>query len=303
MPYIELLGRTEHYDTPQTFNYTKVANEIAATGICTSNGRYGGTYFNAFQTFDIETTSINKDQELAEGESFGFMYIWMVCVNRHVVMGRTWDEFIMFEDCLQEALQIKCPTARLVTYVHVLAFEFQFVRNFVDFTDVFATEKRKIIRALANNFYEYRCSHRLSNMTLEKFIKNTPNAHYQKQSGEDFDYSKIRTPITVLTNEELGYCFCDVRGLYEAIEHLLEYDTLASIPMTSTGFLRREVREAMKKNYRNWYLIQHTQLTAAQYLLCKLALRGGNAHANPTWSGEILGGEDIEEWYDTGDIL
>lgn len=73
--------------------------------------------------------------------------------------------------------------------------------------------------------------------------------------------------------------------------------------MTSTGFLRREVREAMKKNYRNWYLIQHTQLTAAQYLLCKMALRGGNAHANPTWAGEILGGEDIEEWYDTGDIL
>lgn len=301
MPYIELLGQTEHYDTPQTFDYIKVANEIASTGICTSNGQYGGTYFNSFQTFDIETTSINKDPE--EGESFGFMYIWMVCVHRHVVMGRTWDEFIMFEDCLHEALQTKCPTARLVTYVHVLAFEFQFVRNFVHFTDVFATEKRKIIRALGDDFFEYRCSYRLSNMALDKFIKNTPNAHYLKQSGKDFDYSKIRTPITVLTNEELGYCFCDVRGLYEAIEHLLEYDTLASIPMTSTGFLRREVREEMKKNYRNWYLIQHTQLTVPQYMLCKLALRGGNAHANPSWSNEILGGADIEEWYDTGNIF
>lgn len=294
MPYIELLGQTEHYDTPLTFNYMKAAEDIAAKGVCSSSGKYGGTYFNVFQTFDIETTSINKDPE--EGESFGFMYIWMVCINRQVVMGRTWDEFLMFEYSLKEALQVRIPNARLVTYVHFLAFEFQFVRNFVEVNEIFATEKRKIIRALIDNFFEYRCSYRLSNMSLDKFIQNTPNAHYKKQSGEEFDYDKIRTPITVLSNKELGYCFCDVRGLYEAIEHLLEEDTLASIPMTSTGYLRREVRAEMKKNSKNYYLINHTKLSPPQYTLCKAALRGGNAHANPYWADEILGG--ITESFD-----
>lgn len=284
MPTIQLLGRTEHYDTPQTFNYAKVAKEIASTGTCVSRGEHGAVYWNSFQTYDIESTSFCSNEE----RKFGVMYIWMTCVHRYVVMGRTWDEFLMFEECLREALRQQNPVPLLVTYVHYLPFEFQFTRNFVNFTEIFATEKRKVLRALGDDFFEYRCSYRLTNMSLEKFLDSLPNIHYKKQSGEDFDYSIVRTPLTVLSNEELGYCFCDVRGLYEGIEFLLQSDTLASIPMTSTGYLRREVRAEMRKNPRNHYLIRNTMLSADQYDLCQMALRGGNAHANPSWAGEVL---------------
>ena len=53
-------------------------------------------------------------------------------------------------------------------------------------------------------------------MNLKKFIENTPNAHYFKGSG-DLDYKKVFTPKTTLTMSELGYCYNDVMGLYEAI--------------------------------------------------------------------------------------
>lgn len=205
-------------------------------------------------------------------------------------MGRTWEEFQEFLERLADGLQLH-STKRLAIYVHYLAFEFQFMRNFLDIENVFARKKRVPLKVSANNSYEFRCSYFLSNMSLEKFIKNTPNAKFYKQSGEDFDYKKVRLPNTKLTEEELGYCYCDVRGLSEAIQYLLTEDTIASLPMTSTGFLRRDVRKAVLSNEKNKEEIDRCKLTPKLYVLCKTAARGGNTHANAIYSNIIL--EDI----------
>ena len=245
-------------------------------------------YFNSFMTFDIETTSVHK----GDGETFGFMYIWQVCVEGEVIMGRTWDEFILFMNNLKSGLQDNSDSEQplFACYVHNLAFEFQFMRNFFKITDMFATDKRKPLKYTVDNFYEFRCSYKLTNMSLDKFLNKTPNIKFKKQDGEEFDYSIFRTPITELTPKELGYCYCDVKGLEEGIQFLLEHedDTIATIPMTSTGYLRREVRKRIKSNIKNQYLINKTKLSPELYVLCKTALRGGNAHANPVYAGEIL---------------
>lgn len=202
-------------------------------------------------------------------------------------MGRTWSEFQEFLERLKEKFNLGV-NRRLVIYAHNLAFEFQFTRNFIDVENVFARKKRVPMKAQFNYAFEFRCSYFLSNMSLEKFIENTPNARFNKQSGDDFDYKKVRLPNTKLTEDELGYCYCDVRGLSEAIAHLLKEDTIASIPLTSTGFLRRDVRKAVLANPKNREEVNRCKLTPALYVLCKSAARGGNTHANPLYSNIIV---------------
>lgn len=162
------------------------------------------------------------------------------------------------------------------------------MRNFIDVDEVFARKKRVPLKVTTHQGIEFRCSYYLSNMSLAKLIANTPGAIFNKQSGEDFDYHAIRLPSTVMTEEQLGYCYCDVRGLCEAINHYLEEDTISTIPLTSTGFLRRDVRKAVLQNPQNQRQIENIKLSPELYVLCKTASRGGNTHANAIHSNQIL---------------
>lgn len=247
------------------------------------------TYLNEPCAFDIETTTIedHKKSTLEKKKYLGFMYVWQFCIKDKVVFGRTWEEFQEFLERLSEAFSLG-TNKRMVIYVHYLAFEFQFVRNFIGIETVFARKKRVPMKVQFNMAFEFRCSYFLSNMSLDKFVENTPKAEFLKRSGDDYDYKKVRLPNTALTEIEKGYCYCDVRGLCEAIDHLLKSDTMNSIPLTSTGFLRREVRKAVLKNPQNKDDIKRTALTPTLYVLCKTASRGGNTHANGDYSDILL---------------
>ena len=244
--------------------------------------RNGINYLNCISTFDIETSTI-----IHGDKKEGFMYNWQFCIDKMVCMGRTWIEYIKFYENLLEQLRIDNEN-RLVVWVHNLAFEFQFIRDFFIWDNVFAKEKRKVLRALTSDGFEFRCSYYLTNMSLEKAMENTPNCLYYKKDGDLFDYNKLRTPETPLSEYELDYMFCDVRGLYEVIEHYLESDTLVTIPMTSTGFVRRDCRNAMRKNPDNRKLFLNTAVDKDIYKMLNEAKRGGNTSANRLHVAEIL---------------
>lgn len=250
-------------------------------------GKHQTAYILDFATFDIETTTYQMSIIDNEPQYNAFMYQWQFCICNKVIMGRTWEEFLELLEILRTGLHLS-HSHYFVVYVHNLPFEFQFFRNFVTLDAVFALERRKVVKCLVNDAFEFRCSYKLSNMSLQKFVSSTPNALYWKKEG-DLDYKKIRTPKTELTNEELAYCYNDVRGLREAILYLLksEKDTLASIPMTSTGYVRREFRSAINKNPRNHYIFRDLRLDPFVYALLKSATRGGNCHCNPTMSGGV----------------
>lgn len=262
-------------------------------------------YYNVACAFDIETTTIRcprmdscplmqkgecvKEQCQDWIEPYAFMYHWQFCINDIVIFGRTWEEYIIFTDTIKEQLNLNNKN-RLIVYVHNLPFEFSFMSNIFSWKEIFAVDQRKPIKAFDGGI-EYRCSYKLSNMSLEKFCENTPGCFYQKLTGE-YDYDKIRTPDTCLTPRELEYCYCDVRGLCECINYLLKEDTIASIPMTSTGYVRRDCRIATLKNPKNKRRIINEKLTAKQYFLLKDAFRGGDTHASYMFSGDIL--EDVK---------
>lgn len=233
-------------------------------------------YIEHLMTFDIETSTIEK----TDGTFEGYMYHWQVCIDGYVCFGRTWIEFLTFLRKINRAIKNYDEKQKLICYIHNFSYEFQFIYSWIKLTDVFAIDKRKPLKAISKDFnIEFRCSYLLSNMNLKKFIENTPNAHYFKGTG-DLDYKKVFTPKTPLTMNELGYCFNDVMGLYEAILYLLQEDTLATIPLTSTGYVRRECRNNMRKNKKNRKQFLDLKLDDKLYQLCKDAFRGGNTASN-----------------------
>lgn len=233
-------------------------------------------YIEHLMTFDIETSTIEK----TDGSFEGYMYHWQVCIDGFVCFGRTWIEFLTFLRKMNRAIKNYDEKHKLVCYIHNFSYEFQFLYSWIKLTDVFAIDKRKPLKAISKDFnIEFRCSYLLSNMNLKKFIENTPNAHYFKGTG-DLDYKKVFTPKTPLTMSQLGYCFNDVMGLYEAIIYLLKEDTLTTIPLTSTGYVRRECRNNMRKNKKNRKQFLDLKLDDKLYQLCKDAFRGGNTASN-----------------------
>lgn len=233
-------------------------------------------YIEHLMTFDIETSTIEK----TDGSFEGYMYHWQVCIDGFVCFGRTWKEFLTFLRKMNRALNNYNEQHKLICYIHNFSYEFQFLYSWIKLTNVFAIDKRKPLKAISKDFnIEFRCSYLLSNMNLKKFIENIPNAHYFKGSG-DLDYKKVYTPKSILTMTELGYCYNDVMGLYEAIIYLLKEDTLITIPLTSTGYVRRECRNNMRKNKKNRKQFLDLKLDDKLYQLCKEAFRGGNTASN-----------------------
>lgn len=245
-------------------------------------------------TFDIETSKIPTDDE---GHYQSFMYIWQVCIEGNVVFGRRWEELQEFMQKVVDGYKLS-ENERVVVYVHNLSFEFQFIQDYFKFTDVFAMASRSILTAKTAHL-EFRCSYKLSNMSLAKFIENTPNTLHYK-GVDDLDYATVRTPDTPLNEVELGYCFNDVKGLYECVMELLKEDNIATIPLTSTGYVRRDCRKAMNKNKNNRKMFLRSRLTLLQYKLLRECFRGGNTAGDRYLTNLILknvGSYDLSSSY------
>lgn len=239
-------------------------------------------YIGITTAFDIETTLLDDVQQ-------SVMYIWQWQFSEdYTVIGRTWDEFLD----LQKRIKAVLPDNRwLVIYVHNLSYEFQFLKGIYQFCpdDVFAVASRKVVKADMWDCFELRCSYKLTNMSLKQFTSKMRVKH-QKLSGEEFDYSVKRYPWTELSDEELEYCINDVWGLVEAINALMarDGDTLQTIPLTSTGYVRRNAKRAMKDGSVHHNFVYSILPDIETYRALREAFRGGNTHANRYYAGDIV---------------
>ena len=248
-------------------------------------------YLEKVCAFDIETTGIDAIEQ-------SIMYVWQFQLDEDAtIIGRTWADFLkMLNDILKYI-----GDAWLVVYVHNLSYEFQFLAGIYDFeeNDVFCMDSRKILKCDMFKHFEFRCSYLQTNMSLAEFTSKY-NVTHQKISGKEFNYDKKRYPWTSLTGLEYDYITYDVLGLVEAIkkEMLLDGDNLYTIPLTSTGYVRREAKREMNTYSR---LALKKQLPDEHlFKLLHDAFRGGNTHANRFYSGiicENVTGRDIVSSY------
>lgn len=257
------------------------------------NGKYYKIHYLELPcAFDIETTNIYQRNEKGQIDNaqrpFSFMYHWQMCIDRYVVFGRTWEQWLRALEYISDNMHLSMEK-RLVIYVHNLPFEFQFFRRFVTVVDGFYRDPYKPLKVVLNNGIEFRDSQALSNMSLDAFCKNSIGCIHRKAAG-DLDYDVIRTAATPLSEKEQGYCYNDVAGLAECIRAKMRDDTLAHMPMTSTGYVRRDCRNSMRKNKKNRRMFLGSQLSPDVYRMFKSAFRGGNTHANAARAGKTING-------------
>lgn len=217
-------------------------------------------YDNTIYTFDIETSSylilnnkqynVNEYLKLTKNEQneckyMSNMYIWMFGINDKVYYGRTWEELKAF----LIRIEYWGTYEKKYVYVHNLAYEFQFLRNIFTFKNVFARKSRKPIKFELDEFnFEFRCTLMMTNCKLEK-LADVYQLKVKKLVG-NLDYTKIRNSKTILTEKELSYCENDCLVIYEYIKKELEtYNTLKNIPLTSTGHVRKELKEKISKDW------------------------------------------------------
>lgn len=246
-------------------------------------------YIQMLATLDIETTTIeDAAKSLKKGYDCyqSYMYHWQMCIQGEVYFGRTWKELQKFLRLVKDRAGLTVDR-RLAVYVHNLSYEYYFLKSFFEMSEIFAVDTRSVLKAVLNDVYELRCAYKLSNMSLGKFLENSDQVQHVKGSG-DLDYRARRTPKTQLTLRELGYCYNDVKGLYEAVTEKLQDDTINTIPLTSTGYVRRDCRNAMRRNKQNRMDFKRNQLTYELYKLLQDATRGGNTASSRFYVDHIL---------------
>lgn len=247
----------------------------------------GIQYLNYAVSFDIETTSFIDEN----GEKQAYCYLWGISFFGSTVYGRTLDEFKDFILCLVRHYNINV-NRRLVIYVHNLAFEFQFIRKYFNWIDIFARAERKPLKAVTENGIEFRCSYMLSGLKLEKVAENLTQHKIKKLVG-DLDYSLLRHSETPLTSQELEYLENDVLIVSNFIEEEMtnNRNNITKIPMTKTGYVRRDIRNTLRKseNFPSYNRkIRKATPNEDLFILLNKAYMGGYTHSNAKYTGRIL---------------
>lgn len=234
-------------------------------------------------TFDIETSSF-----IIDDKKYACMYVFALCVNEIVYFGRRWEQFIEFIEKLNKLKN------NYIIWVHNLSYEFQFLYKKLKWDNLFFIENRTIAYAKRGNV-TLRCTYLLSGYSLEKIAEHLNKYKIKKLKGE-LDYYRLRTPVTKLYKNELTYLKNDVLIVYYYIlEKIEQGENQEKIPLTKTGYVRRELetnclpRSRNKKkeyfSYKN--KLKNNFLSVGLYEMLKSVLCGGYVHANPDYIGLI----------------
>lgn len=240
-------------------------------------------------SFDIETTSFMYD-----GKKCACMYVWQFGINGVCIMGRTWEEFRYLIYRVSSFFGLG-ENRKLYCYCHQLAYEFQFMRHWFNWQNVFALKAVTPLEAeLCGLGVVFRCSLLLTGYKLENLAgKLSAFPEVKKQTGK-LDYSLVHLPGTDLTDDEKLYCIFDIIVVMCYIAQCADDEGgIERIPRTKTGYVRRRCRneaffhksepdETRRKNLMYQYrrIMQELTLKPSEYLLTRRAFAGGFTHGN-----------------------
>lgn len=240
-----------------------------------------------FYTFDIETTTLITGID-SDHNPIRNAIIW----SGQFYDGTSYIQTRSLYDTIKRLKLIEEENRdnpyKVAIFVHNLSYEFEFIKDFFNFTNILCTTPRKIISAETDQLV-FRCSYFLSNMSLENFLKN--ENILEKYRKTNMDYQKERYPWTELTPEEEEYCANDVIGLHMALKKRISAchnEDINNLPLTSTGYVRKACRKAVSANKNNRYRFKKEKLDKETFLMCHDAFRGGNTHANRLYVNKDL---------------
>ena len=251
-------------------------------------------------TFDIETSSYWQTPLGVQGYTEQFApeeyndfpcgavcYIWQFSINDKVYYGRNLSEFPQF---LETVFSKWDSDEEPIVWIHNASYEFVFISEYLKiyYDTIFARTKRKPMKFKAGKYggvdIEFRCSYMLTRLSLDAWGKDLG---FEKL--HTLDYTKLRTPKTRLSKKEMDYCERDCLVVYKGIQKYIEkYGSQYKIPMTQTGEVRKEVRDAMKDKAYTKRITNMLPKKKEEYILLRSIFQGGSTGGNYLYAGVTL---------------
>lgn len=245
---------------------------------------------------DIETS--NNHAEKAE-DLITWITSIQVLFHEHYYLLRKPEELMEFYNYVYEQLGLEPEegrmTKKVITIIHNASYDLSYLipyfkqylpRNELDGGIIDSPNKFLTYQQAG---FEWRCSYRLTNMSLSKW-GNEMNVKHKKQIGL-YDYERVIYQDDKIDEDSQVYDYYDVLCMSECLEKQNEYhgDDVASMPLTFTGYPRRELRKSCAKNrrYRQEYFVNN-QLDAELYHAFLKSYAGGMTHNNRFYSGIVI---------------
>lgn len=257
---------------------------------------------------DTETSKhIEKDANGKVTVAYGWVYVYGIEFAGEYKTGRTPTELINDLETIRNHYGCSAEGTHIVVYIHNLSYDIQYLKDFLirrygGVYDMLAVSTHKFI-TFACDAFEFRCSYKLSNRSLAKWAKDL-GVTSQKAVGE-IDYNEVHYQTEELAKNQYHYLKLDVLTLRDCVlEQMRLYgDNVQTIPLTSTGYVRRVTRKNFRKTKGNVERFRKTQLSLRAFTFARREFSGGMTHGNRFYSGQIVKGNirhaDFDSHYPT----
>lgn len=251
---------------------------------------------------DTETSKhIEYDEKGNVTTCYGWIYLYGIEFAGSYGTGRKPSELIQDLELIRNNFGCTADGVHLVVYIHNLSYDVQYLKDFLlaryggDY-DLLAIAPHRFITFRIDAF-EFRCSLKLSNRRLAKWA-NDLEVENRKAEGE-IDYSEKHYQDEELKPEQYHYMRQDVFTLKDCVAEQMRIfkDNLLTIPLTSTGYVRRDVRKNYRYERGAVERFRKARLTPTTYVLTHCAFSGGLTHGNRFYAGEIVRIEDLRKKY------
>lgn len=259
----------------QVFTKEELLEGITACSFESSIGRHE-TFIELYCSLDSETVRIERNNE-----NYSTPVCFQICIEDRGFIVRTMRQLFITLDYIKEKLTKEHTDKNgkivadkiLVIYVHNLGFDSSFwlwdlLRQREDeerwLSRAFITPSNIVVSFRYKRTIEFRNSQALTGLSLDESVKEFlgKNSEYRKLGS--WDYNKLRSPLSKLTQEEQDYALMDVYSIVEIIKaiailhgkynkegKLIEPLKIADIPATRTSFVKREMRDYLYKGARS----------------------------------------------------
>lgn len=213
----------------------------------------------------------------------GWIYQWCFSYQGQLICGRKPSELV---EALKKIIIVNeiSDERRINIFVHNLAYDYVYIKEHLkealksEFENL-AIAKHKIITSRIEGLL-FKCTFRLTCKSLDAWSSELGTKHH-KLVGT-VDYSAIHYQDSPLSQTDWKYMWNDVIVLDEAldIQMSIHGDDLKTLPLTCTGYVRREAKKRFKSEKKYYWDFKKQRLSYFQYLMCKREFSGGITHGN-----------------------
>lgn len=224
-----------------------------------------------------------------------WIYQWAALFDGYTVGGRKPSQLI---DYLRKYIKLYGlgESRKMIVYIHNLSYDICYLMDWL--RSNFGNVRMMAIKAHKVLTFEcvdvglvFRCTYLLSNRSLAQWCEYTHSPVNKMINGIDYDL--IRYQDTQLDYNDWYYQVNDVWSMHYSYNGMLDMfeDDISSIPLTNTGYIRRDCRREFKKDAANREHFIRNQISADVYRLLRAEFGGGLAHGNRFKIARVIKGD------------